>query len=132
MSMHMEGPWLSTTGKRKGKQKFASAEHARKARELDAAWQELQQRWGVEAEKKKQTRQTRALKAEVYVAPRPQHRGVDAAPIPSRSGAGGSATLKPLLKYTGDKMIGIGQLHKSNAVPVFRTEDAEDIARMRR
>jgi hypothetical protein len=29
-------------------------------------------------------------------------------------------------------MLGIGQLHKSNAVPVFRTEDAADIARMRR
>jgi hypothetical protein len=34
--------------------------------------------------------------------------------------------------YTGEEMIGIGQLHKSNAVPVFRKQDAEDIARMRR
>jgi hypothetical protein len=34
--------------------------------------------------------------------------------------------------YTGDKMIGIGTLHKSNAVPVFRVEDAEDMAKMRR
>ena len=32
MSMHLEGPWLSTTGKRKGKRKFKSAEEARKAR----------------------------------------------------------------------------------------------------
>ena len=29
MSMHLEGPWLSTTGKRKGKKKFASAEAKR-------------------------------------------------------------------------------------------------------
>ena len=30
MTMHLEGPWLSTTGKKKGKKKFASAElHAR-------------------------------------------------------------------------------------------------------
>jgi hypothetical protein len=29
-------------------------------------------------------------------------------------------------------MIGIGQLHKSNAVPVFKQEDAADIAKMRR
>ena len=61
MSMHLEGPWLSTTGKRKGKQKFASAEHARKARELDESWKELQKRWAVEIEDKKRKR---ALSAE--------------------------------------------------------------------
>jgi hypothetical protein len=33
--MHLEGPWLSTTGKKKGKRKFASADHARKAREQE-------------------------------------------------------------------------------------------------
>ena len=48
-------------------------------------------------------------------------------------GAGvGVATARPTQTYTGDQMIGIGQLHKSNAVPVFRQEDAQDIARMRR
>jgi hypothetical protein len=34
--------------------------------------------------------------------------------------------------YTGDKMLGIGTLHKSNAVPVFNTEEAREMARMRR
>jgi hypothetical protein len=34
--------------------------------------------------------------------------------------------------YTGDKMIGIGTLHKSNAVPVFNSMDAVEISRMRR
>ena len=34
--------------------------------------------------------------------------------------------------YTGDKMIGIGTLHKSNAVPVFSNEEAQDMAKMRR
>lgn len=34
--------------------------------------------------------------------------------------------------YTGDRLLGIATLHKSNAVPVFSQEDAEDIARMRR
>lgn len=52
--------------------------------------------------------------------------------IPSRDTGGAVAALKPTQMYTGDKMLGIGQLHKSNAVPVFRQEDAEDIARMRR
>lgn len=52
--------------------------------------------------------------------------------IPSRDTGGAIAALKPTQMYTGTAMLGIGQLHKSNAVPVFRQEDAEDIARMRR
>lgn len=34
--------------------------------------------------------------------------------------------------YTGNKIIGIGTLHKSNAVPIFSDEEAKDIAKMRR
>lgn len=34
--------------------------------------------------------------------------------------------------YTGDKLLGIAVMHKSNSVPVFKKEDAEDIANMRR
>jgi N-acetylglucosamine-6-phosphate deacetylase len=54
--MHLEGPWLSTTGKRKGKKKFASAEHAKKARELEESWKELLKRQGVEQEERKRAR----------------------------------------------------------------------------
>ena len=42
------------------------------------------------------------------------------------------AALKPAPVYTGDKMLGIAQMHKSNAVPIFKSEDAIEIARMRR
>lgn len=41
------------------------------------------------------------------------------------------AKAKPNI-YSGDKIIGIAQMHKSNAVPVSRKDDAVDIARMRR
>lgn len=51
MSMHIEGPWLSTTGKRKGKQKFRNAEAARRARELEESWKELKKRHGIEDRK---------------------------------------------------------------------------------
>jgi hypothetical protein len=54
--MHMEGPWLSTTGKRKGKQKYASSDAKRKSQQLDLEWKELQKRWGIEAEEKKRKR----------------------------------------------------------------------------
>jgi hypothetical protein len=52
---------------------------------------------------------------------------------PSLESSGGVAT-KPIKGdvYTGDAMIGIGTLHKSNAVPIFRKEEAEEQAKMRR
>lgn len=34
--------------------------------------------------------------------------------------------------YTGTAMLGVATLHKSNAVPVFSEQDAQDISRMRR
>lgn len=34
--------------------------------------------------------------------------------------------------YTGDKVIGIATMHKSNLVPVFTDESAVDISHMRR
>jgi len=45
----------------------------------------------------------------------------------------GAPCTKPIegKRYTGSAMIGIGTLHKSNAVPIFSSEDAKDQARMR-
>ena len=51
---------------------------------------------------------------------------------PSRNTSGGVALKPEVLYYTGDKMKGIGTLHKSNAVPVFTDEEAKDQATMRR
>ena len=39
---------------------------------------------------------------------------------------------KSTMQYTGEKMKGIGTLHKSNAVPIFTDEEAKDQANMRR
>jgi phosphotransferase system HPr-like phosphotransfer protein len=129
--MHLEGPWLSTTGKRKGKKKFASAEHARKARDLDESWKELLKRQGIELEEKKRKR---AMSAEsltsVYSLKIPEGRNTTAH-IKSVD-TGGNATLKPVKQYTGTKIVGIATMHKSNAVPVFSNEEAHDIAKMRR
>jgi len=51
---------------------------------------------------------------------------------PSLNSDRGVAVKQERQQYTGDNMLGIGQLHKSNAVPVFKQEDAEDLAKMRR
>jgi hypothetical protein len=129
--MHLEGPWLSTTGKKKGKKKFASAEHARKARALEESWKELQKRWAVEIEDKKRTRALSAPSlSSTYSLKIPEGRNTTAH-IKSVD-TGGNATLKPPKVYTGTKVKGIAVMHKSNAVPVFSNEEAVEISKMRR
>jgi hypothetical protein len=129
--MHLEGPWLSTTGKKKGKQKFASAEHARKARDLDESWKELQKKWGIEAEEKKRNRAMSAPSLSGnYSLKIPEGRNTTA--HLKSVDTGGNATLAPAKVYTGTKVKGIATMHKSNAVPIFSDEEAIDIAKMRR
>ena len=129
--MHLEGPWLSTAGKRKGKVKFASAEHARKARELDESWKELQKKWAVEIEDKKRKRAMTAepLKGN-YSLTIPEGRNTTS--HLKSVDTGGNALLKPSPVYTGTKVKGIATMHKSNAVPVFSDEEAIEISKMRR
>lgn len=129
MSMHLEGPWLSTTGKRKGKQKFRSAEQAQQYREVEAGWDELQKRWGVEQQERK--RKT-ALTQPEYRAPKFEFRGSELLNKPSLNTGAGVAAKRDVMNYTGDKVKGIGTMHKSNAVPIFSDEEAVDISKMRR
>lgn len=132
MSMHLEGPWLSTTGKKKGKKKFASAEHARKARELDESWKQLQKKWGIEAEEKKRNRAMSAPSlSSSYSLRIPEGRNTTAH-IKSVDTGVSVATVKPPKVYTGTKVKGIATMHKSNAVPIFSDEEAIDISKMRR
>lgn len=42
------------------------------------------------------------------------------------------ATKAPQKKYTGDAIVGLATMHKSNIVPIFNTEAAKDVANMRR
>ena len=135
MSMHMEGPWLSTTGKRRGKKKFRNADSANKARKNAEAWQELLDKWGVKDEDnrtsgkpvRKSTWMGPTVNSRVVVDPRrlTNH-------IPSLDTGKGLAAKKEVQQYTGTAMLGIGQLHKSNSIPVFSKEDAVDISKMRR
>ena len=131
MSMHLHHPSLSLNGKKKGKQKFASAEHARKARELDDSWKELQKKWGIEAENKKRARAMAApsLSGHYSLA---IPAGRDTTSHLKSVDTGGNATLAPPKVYTGSMVKGIATMHKSNAVPVFSDEEAVDISRMRR
>ena len=127
MTMHLHHPALSLNGKKRGKVKFRNAEEARKARELDEAWRQLQKKWEVEAEDKKRKR---AMSAEPLVY---SLSGRETARIASRdTGHTGAVRTKDIPQYTGTKIKGIGTMHKSNAVPIFSDEEAVAIATMRR
>ena len=128
MTMHLEHPSLSLTGKRRGKMKFKSAEQKREYERLDREWKELLKRQGVEQDERKRRRAMAAepLKYNLTV---PAERSTRH--IPSRD-TGGTATLAPAKVYTGTKVKGIATMHKSNAVPVFSDEEAIDISKMRR
>lgn len=127
--MHLCGPALTTTGKKKGKVKFRNAAEAQRARQLDAEWKDLLKRQGVEAEEKKRRRAMTAAPL-VYNLSTPIGRS-NTHHIPSRD-TGGVAVLAAPKIYTGTKVKGIATMHKSNAVPVFSDEEAIDISRMRR
>jgi hypothetical protein len=126
--MHLEGPWLSTTGKKKGKVKWASAEHKRKAEEAERSWKELLKRQGIEAEDRKRKR---ALTSEVYQTKNEPYRRPNEK-INSLPFTGGPCTMPAPKVYTGTMVKGIATMHKSNAVPVFSDEQAVDISKMRR
>ena len=130
--MHLAHPALTMGGKRKGKVKFRNADEARKSRELDASWKELKTKWGVEQEQRDERRRKTIMAAPTlsYNLTAPPGRNTTNT-IPSRVTEGCSTA--PVHKvYTGTKILGIGTMHKSNAVPIFSDEEAQDIARMRR
>lgn len=98
-----------------------------KQRALRASWEELLKKYEVKPTVRQSTKlDSNKSNATVY------RRECNTSSIPSLDTGKAVATKKPVQQYTGDAMIGIGQLHKSNAIPVFKKEDAEDLAKMRR
>ena len=127
--MHLEGPWLSTTGKKKGKQKFRNADQARKSRELQESWQEMLKRHGIEQEERKRKR---AMSSGTYTPPKVDPYRRETPKIASLPFTAGPCTKPEQKVYTGTKVKGIGTMHKSNAVPIFSDEEAVEISKMRR
>jgi hypothetical protein len=130
MTMHLAHPSLSMSGKKRGKVKFRNAAEAARARELDASWKELLKSQGIEAEEK---RRRRAMSAEPLSYKLTAPVGRETRHIESRdTGHSGAVRTRDIPQYTGTKILGIGTMHKSNAVPVFSDQEAHDIATMRR
>ena len=98
-----------------------------KQRALKASWQAILDKYDIKPDVRKPTVVATTNRSTVVVDPR---RSTDH--IPSLDTGKGIAAKKEVQHYTGDAMIGIGQLHKSNAVPIFKAEDAIEISKMRR
>ena len=130
MTMHLEGPWLTTTGKRRGKQKFRNADQARKARELEESWLQLNERLAKEAPKFSSEKINSGHDQTLLTPQYPPGREPNL--IPSKPDTVFVAAAKTTQIYTGNNIKGIGTLHKSNAVPVFSDQEAIEIATMRR
>ncbi len=60
----------------------------------------------------------------------PDYASKNKVPLSNKIAENGPA--REATQYTGDYIIGIGQMHKSNGVPITRKEDAVAIANMRR
>jgi len=126
MTMHLAHPALTSLGKRKGKQKFRNADEARKARELEQEWAKNKAKWDAMLKPV-----TKKIKTQVTKLSPPIGRETPHIPSLNLGITGAVNCAKPPM-YTGDKIIGIGTMHKSNAVPIFNTEQAKDISTMRR
>jgi hypothetical protein len=130
MSMHLEGPWLSTTGRRKGKFKWRSAEDKRRHDDLEKDWQDLKSRYQIEHEESKRKKGLQSASFVYSLKPPPGRATTDH--IRSLDSGLGNASKKAPPVYTGDKIVGIGTMHKSNAVPIFSDAQAKEISTMRR
>ena len=127
MSMHLVGPYMTTTQynrkkkKPNAKQARANAEHEKWLRKMGVHPEQLEA-------KKKQNANVPIRSVPDYSSNRTGLPTSDIIP-------GGSTAPKERQVYSGErKLLGVAVMHKSNMVPVFadKKEDAVDIAKMRR
>jgi len=131
MSMHLVGPYMTTTNYKKRKNvKFKSAEHKRKYEEQEREWEALKAKYKITPVKKDNRKSD--LK-DSYKLTIPAGRDTKQYPSASSTGITSGGCTKPAPKvYTGNNLVGIATMHKSNMVPVFSNQEAEDISKMRR
>lgn len=162
MSMHIVGPYLTTTSTKKRKNKVTKSQQD----ELERGWKERNQRlkemhlpketfeqymeWvygkGSKAKTKANNRSessptqkatqgsgvTKIHQVSVSEVQTGRNGSMEQNSEVGKKWITGPVSSKPSPVYTGTKMIGIGTMHKSNAVPIFSDDEAKDISSMRR
>lgn len=124
MSMHLVGPYLTTT-------KYNSKQKTVKSKKLDAA----------KAKHEAWLKKMGVGKAKLPTNKKGQRVGLYDIPdystgprMTSDRVAGNGAAREPMI-YSGERqLLGVATMHKSNMVPIFadKKSDAVDIAQMRR
>jgi len=140
MTMSLVGPYLTTTNYKKRKQKQRTKNQQLAFEQQHREYNKSMKRMGCHD-------QMMSLEDyDLYVRGlyKPKLKGVSSMPerkpyqrettqYKSFGDGVGVATKKESTRYTGDLIVGIATMHKSNAVPVMRgTDQAKDIAAMRR
>jgi hypothetical protein len=120
--MHILPAFVSTTSTRKRKSKLTGKQKLQLAAHQE--WVEKMTK-GVKSDKKVLDKLWRNEYTKSMVVDRSAF---------TKSGMAPGVCAKPEEKvYSGEMtLIGIATMHKSNMVPVFKKQDAEDIAKMRR
>ena len=126
MSMHLVGPYMTTTSykKRKAKKKTqkqieAEARHEKWLRKMNAH--------------PEQVARNKEKNANISILSVPDYRSSGNSIPTSDVIPGGSTAPAERQVYSGERrLLGVATMHKSNMVPVFDSKDAKDIARMRR
>jgi hypothetical protein len=129
--MHLEGPWLSTTGKKKGPKRWASAEAKKLAQQRSAEWDRKLVEFDKMAPKFSTGPYNSPRKTMSDFLPKTPP-GRETPRVESQDTGWVACVRVRDNEYTGTKIKGIGTMHKSNAVPVFSDEEAKDISKMRR
>ncbi len=145
MTMHLVGPYMTTTNHKKRKSKKLTENQlqakrvewrqynksCRKKNMHSAQFQEFEDYLSYIRGEYKPKKEFKTYEPKQSDAPR---RSTENYPSLKTSNAiPGYAPRKERNQYTGDLIVGIGTMHKSNLVPIMRgTNEAKDIANMRR
>jgi hypothetical protein len=114
---------FTTTGHKKAKKKFASAEQKRQHEQLEQEWADLVRKHATKPVAK-------VGLARKYSLAIPAGRGTGH--IPSKNSGVGVAAKADVPVYTGTGVLGIAVQHKSCLQPIFTEEQAKESATMRR
>ena len=133
MTMHLLVPAYTTTQTTRRKSKTTTAKQTKLANDwLDDC--KFCKRLGIKPKTFEEYQQYRSgnYKPKLRGTPMPEYNVSNhREKYPSGDGIGVTFAKTPNT-YTGDRLIGIATMHKSNSVPVFSQEDAIEISRMRR
>jgi len=147
MTMHLVGPYLTTTNYRKPKQKQRTKAQQKKFEQSHAEYNKGMKRMGLHDQMmsledydlycrglwKPKTKTKSANSYRPYSDRELSYRK-ETVHIPSLNSPDvcGVAPKKEPQKYTGTLIKGIATMHKSNAVPVINDQQALEISQMRR